>query len=376
MVALPLTSEDIEYTPNQYLVANYDYTSNDYFFVRPKRQEYNTIKYAIYRDGKLTMANQTGDNPWDMMIDGKAMLTDEQPYFSGVLEENGVYDLQVICKYHARYTKVAIVNATKIGDFQEMEATTLADMLENGENGKLYRIADALAVVDVPQNFEPFAFLSDGKGNWIKVEFPYELYEIFQKDGFVEAGTLKGVLHDKELNPYLVISAAEFGYPLDDDVEVENVNLAHSFTLKPNQVIDVTGYWNEHDGALRAYAPGNGLQGQSLTLTTDWAGWGITLIDGTRYNVRAAITLKEPWPTTDGAHLNDYDFPFQNYIANALYEPETNIPTGVEDLKMENVKSIRYVNAAGIESDTPFQGVNIVVIEMTDGSKKIVKTVK
>ena len=376
LVALPLTSEDIEYTPNQYLVANYDYTSNDYFFVRPKRQEYNTIKYAIYRDGKLTMANQTGDNPWDMMIDGKAMLTDEQPYFSGVLEENGVYDLQVICKYHARYTKVAIVNATKIGDFQEMEATTLADMLENGENGKLYRIADALAVVDVPQNFEPFAFLSDGKGNWIKVEFPYELYEIFQKDGFVEAGTLKGILHDKELNPYLVVSAAQFGFPLDDDVEVENVNLAHSFTLKPNQVIDVTGYWNEHDGALRAYAPGNGLQGQSLTLTTDWAGWGITLIDGTRYNVRAAITLKEPWPTTDGAHLNDDWYPFQNYIANALYEPEANIPTGVEDLKMENVKSIRYVNAAGIESDTPFQGVNIVVIEMTDGSKKIVKTVK
>ena len=257
-----------------------------------------------------------------------------------------------------------------------MEATTLADMLENGENGKLYRIADALAVVDVPQNFEPFAFLSDGKGNWIKVEFPYELYEIFQKDGFVEAGTLKGILHDKELNPYLVVSAAQFGFPLDDDVEVENVNLAHSFTLKPNQVIDVTGYWNEHDGALRAYAPGNGLQGQSLTLTTDWAGWGITLIDGTRYNVRAAITLKEPWPTTDGAHLNDDWYPFQNYIANALYEPETNIPTGVEDLKVENVKSIRYVNAAGIESDTPFQGVNIVVIEMTDGSKKIVKTVK
>ena len=92
--------------------------------------------------------------------------------------------------------------------------------------------------------------------------------------------------------------------------------------------------------------------------------------------MRAAITLKEPWQTTDGAHLNDYDYPFQNYIANALYEPETNIPTGVEDLKVENVKSIRYVNAAGIESETPFQGVNIVVIEMTDGSKKIVKTVK
>jgi hypothetical protein len=43
---------------------------------------------------------------------------------------------------------------------------------------------------------------------------------------------------------------------------------------------------------------------------------------------------------------------------------------------MENVKSVRFYNAAGVESATPFNGVNIVVCEMTDGSKSVIKVVK
>jgi ribosome-binding factor A len=41
-----------------------------------------------------------------------------------------------------------------------------------------------------------------------------------------------------------------------------------------------------------------------------------------------------------------------------------------------NVKSVRYYNVAGIESATPFKGINIVVMEMNDGTKKTMKVVK
>jgi len=50
--------------------------------------------------------------------------------------------------------------------------------------------------------------------------------------------------------------------------------------------------------------------------------------------------------------------------------------TGIDSIGMSNVKAVRYYNAVGVESATPFQGMNIVVREMNDGSKSIVKVVK
>lgn len=50
--------------------------------------------------------------------------------------------------------------------------------------------------------------------------------------------------------------------------------------------------------------------------------------------------------------------------------------TGIENINMDNVKTVRFFNAAGVESATPFQGVNIVVREMNDGSKVVSKMVK
>lgn len=50
--------------------------------------------------------------------------------------------------------------------------------------------------------------------------------------------------------------------------------------------------------------------------------------------------------------------------------------TGIENINMDNVKAVRFFNAAGVESATPFQGVNIVVREMNDGSKVVTKMVK
>ena len=69
-----------------------------------------------------------------------------------------------------------------------------------------------------------------------------------------------------------------------------------------------------------------------------------------------------------------FTMPEGDVSIEATFEKET--PTGIESLSMENVKSVRFYNAAGVESTTPFQGVNIVVREMTDGSKSVIKVVK
>ena len=53
------------------------------------------------------------------------------------------------------------------------------------------------------------------------------------------------------------------------------------------------------------------------------------------------------------------------------------VPTGIVDvMNAKQIVSEKYYNAAGIESDTPFKGVNIVVTRYSDGSTSTVKVLK
>ncbi len=51
--------------------------------------------------------------------------------------------------------------------------------------------------------------------------------------------------------------------------------------------------------------------------------------------------------------------------------------SGVEDLNAgKTVKGVTYYNVAGLQCSTPFEGVNIVVTNYTDGTKSVVKVIK
>ena len=63
-------------------------------------------------------------------------------------------------------------------------------------------------------------------------------------------------------------------------------------------------------------------------------------------------------------------------LENMKLTIDGNTLTGVSDLKFVNAKSVRYYNLQGVESATPFDGFNIVVLEMPDGSKNTMKLVK
>ena len=66
------------------------------------------------------------------------------------------------------------------------------------------------------------------------------------------------------------------------------------------------------------------------------------------------------------------------YIAEYEYPFTINggISTGIENLNARQVVSEKYYNPAGIESDTPFKGVNIVVTRYSDGSTTTTKILK
>ena len=50
--------------------------------------------------------------------------------------------------------------------------------------------------------------------------------------------------------------------------------------------------------------------------------------------------------------------------------------TAINDVNTKSVKSVKYVNIAGMVSDKPFDGVNVVVTTMTDGSTVVSKVIK
>jgi hypothetical protein len=66
-------------------------------------------------------------------------------------------------------------------------------------------------------------------------------------------------------------------------------------------------------------------------------------------------------------YIAEYEYP---------YTIEGGIPTGIETLGSHQVVDVKYYNVAGIESSTPFQGVNIVVTRYDDGTTKTTKIIK
>lgn len=65
------------------------------------------------------------------------------------------------------------------------------------------------------------------------------------------------------------------------------------------------------------------------------------------------------------------------YVKTTFDEPNTSIPTGISTIAgSAQVESVRYINVAGMESDKPFAGMNIVVTRYNNGTTTITKMIK
>ena len=216
------------------------------------------------------------------------------------------------------------------------EGTTLADILTNGVNGTEYLVSNDLAIVDVAE-YRDYAFLTDGEGNWIRIECANsELFSTFLNSQAIKGNTLRGTLSNIELNPVLTVTEAESG-DVVPQFSVQLYYLNSSFTPKVNEVIDVVGWFNASEGTLRAYAPG-AVQGTSMTLDTSWGAASNTLQNGKKYEIRCAMNIKEAWHTPAGIMPKDYDYDFQNYIGYALRLPDA--PTAIGTIDMDAYNTI------------------------------------
>lgn len=154
--------------------------------------------------------------------------------------------------------------------------------------------------------------------------------------------------------------------------------------VEVQQVVENTiTYEAEQEGGTIAVALADGTQVESgVTKVAAGAKVTITATPAEGYKLSELVVkcgdevIEFDNETTTGraAETHTFTMPEGEVSIEATFEEET--PTGIENLSMENVKSVRFYNIAGVESATPFNGVNIVVREMNDGSKSVIKVVK
>jgi hypothetical protein len=307
---------------------------------------------ALVKDGSSSKATLA---IYECTVNANGTLTPATTPFDS--QQGGASGLAVITSATLDASKVYKVVLTGGGSYPDLLAVgfqtplvqeqgiTLADILANGVNGQEYIVSNDLAVVDVA-DAKDYAFLTDGEDNWICVTSSSDLFQTFVDNTTIKGGTLKATLSGIELNPLLTATEAE-GADNTINVQIATFYLTETFNPKVNQVIDVIGYWNASEGALRAYEGTSSVQGASLTLDYTWGASENTLQNGKRYTIRCGMNIKEPWHTNaSGINVLDYDYDFQNYIGRAMRMPDA--PTAIDNINLDGYNDIVNVyNAQG-----------------------------
>jgi hypothetical protein len=302
------------------------------------------------------------------------------------------------CAFNAYATSSNIYKFLPQVTFESKQATvpvgediTLAQLLASGEESNAYTLTDNLAVAAIAEN-APTAYLTDGE-NWIRVDLNViglskaentALLQSIDLTKALESGAITGLFSNREVAPTLTVKAVadelvgETGAP---SFEIKDLDLTADLRANmpvPCQVVNVLGYYN--DGALTAYSGLNGDPGQTIELVSDLIE-PFDFVTASRYNVRMAIELKQPWEAdqTSGAprRAKTTDGTAYQNLKGQIISAQSDITTGVTDINAKaNAVSVKYVNAAGMVSNRPFDGMNIVVTTNADGSVSVSKVMK
>lgn len=257
--------------------------------------------------------------------------------------------------------------------FAAYPAVTIPWLLANGVNGGEYGLADPVAVV----GNNPFgAFVQDAARN------PMRIIQNLNVAGCA-GETLMGTYNVLPDGNICIDLSNNMATPEEDNTvtpAVKETTLNNVlFNPETNEVVKFGGYYRTSDQTICAYT---GVKDQGQCISIEWAGASGEIktqpTDGSYFTLTAAALLKMPWSQAEQtAGMTGKEGPgaWKNYYLMPI-AIDTNIPTGVNDVNAKTVAGVKYVNVAGMESSTPFDGVNIMVTTYTDGTVKAVKVVK
>ncbi|MDY3077827.1 MAG: glycerophosphodiester phosphodiesterase family protein [Sodaliphilus sp.] len=237
----------------------------------------------------------------------------------------------------------------------------------SAEGGHIYFFPNGQKVVDIVK-------ITDGK-----------FEEVTSSGTLSIAGSTAGVVYPIKNDPqHFIYQVRGNGYYLYNKEDKADYVTGKSSTTVPNRNSSLGGCLFELAGhKLFAHASGSNYNGgftikdmsanKASILTLPVLGTG-----GYSANPSVGAWLKAE--SIDENHVWLYEYCQGNgYAKYQIYvgEPYAPQPSGVTDIATsKTVKSVRYYNLAGMESATPFSGVNIAITTYTDGttiSSKVIK---
>lgn len=311
------------------------------------------------------------------VADAKVEFTEGGKLYEGTTDANGQYSVTIIqcgANYtmtvtadgYEPYTETFLINEDMTKDVQlstPANHATLAQVLA-GENGTEYAVTDMLHIATVQDGK---AYVTDNEGNWIALNLgEYDVSD------WVGLTNVRGVVSGLNVNPELQLTVQP--EQADGQAQIDVLNLEGPINVAGNSVMKVSGFYN--NGKLQAYSTG----GQALTIDAAYAG-GFEFEQGKHYELSSIIKLNAAWDaaeTPEGAprRVGPGELDSDQNVTIMPFDVDDTIITGVNTIYGDaNVKSVEYINAAGIKSNKPFSGVNIVVTRYNDGSKKTAKVV-
>ena len=221
------------------------------------------------------------------------------------------------------------------------------------------------------------------QSNWLEVQLPSTADATIFDGRMIKANAIKGQFTNKT-NPTMT------GVPLaESDITTETLTstinyapnyyctanfegsqngvtgntTAHYFFMNPKPQEYAMIMWAKYVGNNKMEMPsegnGHGFTGEfNIDLSLNPA---YTPVQNNVYNFQAIVRK-------NGSKSN-------NYLVFPLDLSE-DVITAVADVKAKQVAGVKYYNLAGIESDQPFDGVNIVVTTYTDGSRSSSKVLR
>ena len=304
-----------------------------------------------------------------------------------------------------------------------MNASTLAELAENGTEGKEYTVNDEMVVAkkfqkgdknyivvkdaakavrnfSTPAADDKFFNINGNKqaeyaqNNWMLISLPVELYnQVNEKNTVITSIT--GTLTEKfnvAMTATNVVAgeAADFApntycalnFMGESSVKGNNPAYTSSYyfaTPKANEYANVVwAVYNGTDGAfyLPSHTGSINVQEFKAAFNVDYS---LNLVDNPELTSGAvysfeALVKEVAVPTTDAKSTSDASTKFVVY---PLDLDASKVATGVNDVNSaKEVKGVSYFNMMGVESAQPFDGVNIMVTTYTDGTQSAAKVLR